>query len=612
MGILGYELPSEVATSTSWHQHIQGDELDGLWSLSRRLREAATALGPEANPHEERLLALISQTCSMRLTPRAKPVFQPMVRMGTSRSCALEDFDAYDVAALCAVAEHAPVALVCAKLADAAVAAGFPLRLKPWRAGVLAAHAYLEAAERHLLTEAAHGVIDEFRRGFELASWLCREDGALHERYGTLLQNGVSFALGNDDLSTAFELVDEVKHRRLDLAIETAKLLEATADRHAIHPNPDAAANCFDRAGDLWHRAGRRDEAKRCQLLRGEALVSRATSGEGAAYVRAMWLSEGIRVLRNAGADRARVTELRHQLEAFQRASMDDFRGQQVSAHPSDTEVHDILKKIGEVITGPTLFDALLQMAFGMWGCCVHDRVRQQVIDASQKYVLSNLFGVEQVNAEGAPIARQAPLDLNDEGVLYAAMVRHCHDFELKERARLIVSPCADLLFTKYHPSLADIEELTHASVVVPAGHAESLARGLAAGFSDDWLEVVAYLVPKVEPVVRHLFHQQNLITMVLRQDGTHSEGSIDDLLKHSDAKQVLGENLILELNALLVHPSGYKLRHNWAHGLVTDGHMVNPGILSLWWTMWRLVMWPWRNRHFPTQEDEPEKQTDP
>jgi hypothetical protein len=592
MGVLESELPAEVTADTAWHEHIGDDGLDGLLLLSRRLSDAANA---EDDVSRQRFLALIALACSMRLTPGSKPVFQPLYRMEGS-SFLLENFGALDVAVLSSIAERVTDPLVRARLADVAVVAGFAMGLKPWPSGVFAAHAYLEAAESHLMTEDGDLVVAEFRRGLELASWLCRDDEELHRRYGTLLQAAVAFSLDHDELTTAFELVDEVKHRRADLAIETAKLLEAAAQRHTTQPDPDAAANCYARAGMLWHRAKKWDEAKRCELLRGEALVSRANRGEGAAYARALWLSEGIRVLHKAGADRGRVAELRHQLEAFQRASMDDFRSTGFAAYLQGAEVQDILRLIDETIKGPALFDALLQMTFGLGGCCIHEQVRQQVIDRSEKYVLSKLFGVELVNAEGAPIARQKPLDVTDEEALYAAMVRDCHDFELQHRARLFVSPCADLLFTRYHPSLANILEFTFGSVVIPSGHAESVARGLAAGFNDDWLEAAAYLVPKVEPMLRHLFHQQHSITMVLRPDGTHSEASIDELLKRPDANQVLGENLILELNALLVHPMGYLLRHNWAHGLVTDDRMVNPGILSLWWTMWRLVMWPWRN----------------
>jgi len=131
------------------------------------------------------------------------------------------------------------------------------------------------------------------------------------------------------------------------------------------------------------------------------------------------------------------------------------------------------------------------------------------------------------VDAEGTVIAQQKAFDANDPKAVYQSMVQHVRDFDVSMRAQILVTRSTEIVFNGHHPGLFHILEILHASPVVPRGHEESLARGFLAGINDDWLESATYLIPQVEPFVRHQFRQRGLITLAMREEGVQSERSL-------------------------------------------------------------------------------------
>jgi len=603
MGFLQTAVPPEIQTNTDWHALIDTDDVDNLWALSTRLFTASQTKGEDSASPTNALLRLLSAATSLRLTDGGKPPFQPMVvwHGDNKRSASIEDFDVADIEALAAAASVAPTALLRARLADVAATAGVELDARQWRSGALAVQSYLELAERHLLEDNGIGVLTEFVRGLRLAWVYCRKDEDIHTRYWALVQKAISKSLDSDAPGLGLLLVEEVKRARKDLMEPVAKELESAAARFNTQSNFDIGARCFELAHQLWSRLGKREDVKRCHLAQGEALVARASLGKGAAMAKGIWLAEGIEVLRQAGADPARITQLRHELAEVQKQSLGDF---QLIEHSLDAT--EIVKAIEAHVVGPTLMDSLLQITFGFWNWPKFDKVRQDVIDAANKHPLSHLFSSQHVDAEGTVVAQQKAFDASDPETIYQAMVKHVHDFDVPLRARLLVLRSADIVFCGHHPGLAHLLEILHASPVVPAGHEQSLARGLLAGINDDWLEAATYLIPQVEPFVRYQFRQRGILTLAMREDGVQSEKSLTELLASEDAANILGKDLILELDTLMVHPMGYGLRHKWAHGLVNDRQLLTPGVLALWWTFLRLILWPWAVERHEAKKQQP------
>lgn len=592
MAFLPAPLPDGIIRGTEWHLHIEESDLDALYGLSIKLFREASGQEEAGGLPETPFLKLLAAAMSMRLCDGGKPPFQPMMRLGNQCSPALEDFGEHDVPALAAAAEHAPTSWARARLADVAVSVGVDLGMKPWKSGVQAAHAYLELSEEHLLEDGGIRVLSEFQRGLALAWMYCRNDNDVRERYWALARKAIAQSLASTKPGIALLLASEVKRRRSDLAAETAQVFETGAKRCEEASDHDTAARCYAMAQELWVRADKRDEAKRCHLLQGEALVMRAEIGTGKSLAHATWLAEGIDVLRRAGAAPDRLTELRHKLSTVQRASLDYLRR---TEHSMD--VSDVVREVESRVVGPSLFESLLQTAYSLTSLPRHDAVRSSVLDHQNRFPLSAMFASQYLNEDGAIVGRREALDANDPESVYAAMVRQCYDIDLSFIGKVVVARAVDILFTGHHPGLGHVHEIVCASPMVPAGHELTMARGLLAGINGDWLDAAMYLCPNVEAVVRHVFHHHDLLTLALREDGIQTEKSLTELLASDDAERLLGKDSILALQTLMVHRAGYLLRHNWAHGLVSDEALVSPAVLVLWWFLWRVILWPWHAR---------------
>jgi len=589
LAFLTSPLPAEFLADNHWHRYIDNDAPNDHWAFSRQMGRLARDEANGLTAQQLEMVHLIAGVASMRLTDGAKPPFQPMMSFREEgRTTAMEDFEVVDVEALAELAPLAPTAALRARFADVAATRGQDIGSKQWRSGAVAVANYLEVVENHLLDDGGIKVINEFLRGLRLAWVYCRRDQETHARFWTLARKAITQSLASDRLGMAFILVRELRKSGGDMAQDVAAELEQTAQRLEHQGEHEAASRSFENAADLWARSGRGDDARRCRLLQGEALISHATVAPGPAFARASWLMDGIEVLRRAGADRARIEDLRRSLANIQHDSLKAFKPLRHSFDASE-----IVQTVDRVMVGPSFYDCVCQMALHLGAWPTFDAARQQVLESANRHPLSGLFSGVHLNREGAVVARQKALDPEDEESVYQAMVKTAHDTDVQLRANPIVVRAVDILFSRYQPSIFHICEIVAACPLIPTNHEESIARGLFAGINSDWLEVAAYLIPQVEPFVRHQFRLQDVLTVALRDDGVQAEKTLGELLRSEQAEAVLGKSLILELDVLMVHPLGYLLRHNWAHGLVDDDQMVNAGVLALWLTFWRLVLWP-------------------
>ncbi|MCD9098042.1 DUF4209 domain-containing protein [Luteimonas fraxinea] len=134
------------------------------------------------------------------------------------------------------------------------------------------------------------------------------------------------------------------------------------------------------------------------------------------------------------------------------------------------------------------------------------------------------------------------------------------------------------------------------ASFVVPEAKGESVSRGLFFGFIEDWLGAAAHLLPGMEPIVRHLIKLAGGNTTVLDGNDVQRERTLNELLSMPEAEAFFVKNLIFELQSHLTDPAGFNLCNLYCHGLLSDQDAESAGMISLWWLIWRMVLFPWRD----------------
>ncbi|QOW21104.1 DUF4209 domain-containing protein [Novilysobacter avium] len=302
-----------------------------------------------------------------------------------------------------------------------------------------------------------------------------------------------------------------------------------------------------------------------------------------------MQLTEAISILRRAKADPTRIQALRDQLTHYERASLDHY-----GHHSHEFDATEWIKWIDEQLEAPSFFASLLRMAYRANKTLRMEELEARVRKNAEDHPLSHFFASSHANAEGAIVARTSAFDANDPTSVREHMIRDATQFDLNLRARIMVSRSIYALYSSYQPSFQGIKEIVETSIVAPDAQSETLARGLFAGFTADWLGASAYLIPAMEPFVRHQLKRVGAHTMALDEHGVQHEKTLGELLSTPETEAFFGKDLVFELQVHLVEQAGFNLRNKYCHGLMSDDALESAGIMSLWWLLWRMILFPW------------------
>lgn len=608
MGVLSRALSDAEYQALDWFSHIEGTEWTRFrWNAARPLLELSRSL-EQSQPAIAQAYQVLGGAISMQIDNAGTHPYGPMVQTTTGRSLSFEDLGSLDADFLGRVARDTEDPWLRARFADLAVSVGGTNGVD-WRLGKLCVEAQLDYLRGVFLTENAIEGVDECRRALKLLWAYARRDEALWNAYWELIDQAVNHAAQNNWPGVVFPLCDEAMRRNQDACRSMVQVVQAKGETLAT-TDPLESARYFDYAARLWARLGNQPSSREAMRQQGEALVSAAAAMVATNPLAAPhWLIEGIRALRRAHAPASRVAELRELLSTYQLASLDAFR-----PHEFRLDVSGWIRRIDAEVVGPSFFEALLQTAFRIDRWPDFDRCRQQAIDSARQSVFSSLFASQLTNDQGEVVAAQAGFDANNEESVYQRMVAQLRQTELDLRGKVAVDYATGLLYSNYQPTFSSIKEIVDASPITAPGHSETLARGLYAGLSDDWIAAGAYLIPAVEPLVRAMLQRRGAHTATIRDDGTQLQRTLDELLAMPEAREMFGDGLLLELRTLLSDPLGFNLRHAYSHGLLPDEHLRNAGTMCLWWTLLRMILFPWADHpvvQAPLREIAPDPPSD-
>lgn len=589
-GILKTVVNDDDLASFDWQQEL-GD-LDGpydRWSHVRQLNQRAEALNTEA-PAQAGVLRLLSAVISMHLVVASSTPFMAAFQMSDRRSAAPEDLDAQDLVTLTTMAGQARSSWLRARLADVGVVVSQNHGVPAWQLGAIAARAYLDHARR---TDGEHDVDrrESLQRAMDLGWRYLRREDAFHAGLWAAAMVLLRKGLDESKPGVSVPIANELAQRNRTLAAEAALLFEQKADELSAQGASPLASETYREAANLWRAAKDAARAETAHHRSAHVLIALARA-PGQAMLQADWMSEGIAILRRHRGDRVQIRDLQVELA--------DIRARitgEMSTLSHSMDVSDIVAHIKARITADNLPDALLQVAFAFSSWVDAGQARTRAIETAERYVFSSMFRQVSYDANGVPVGVTEPFDAANEEELEKRIVQQVAQFDHPLLARVAI-PCAiDILQTRFEPTVAEVMGLLYESPVTPRGHEWSLARGLLAGLNHDWQEAAVFLIPQAEPFVRAAFKRRGIHTLSNNTNtaGTEEEKSLSELLAHAEVGSVLSPDIVLELKTLLTHKSGHNLRNLYGHGLIPDEDLANVGTIVLWWTVLRLVLWPYR-----------------
>lgn len=256
-----------------------------------------------------------------------------------------------------------------------------------------------------------------------------------------------------------------------------------------------------------------------------------------------------------------------------------------------EIDISDLQEHCANHVKGKqTAFESLLY--FSGVSSCNFESIWKSTEKNINNSPISSLFGATSVSLDGRKISSIPPLALDgknrDEVILKNAIKNfgiHIH---------LVVKGCI-------LPALNQIQEehifpkdflvdLCKLSDIVPEKREILVANALYQGFEGDFRSAIHLLAPQVENMIRQLLKRNRLVT-------THTKNSIEEenglssLVSIVGVREILGDDLWFELQAVFTDSLSANLRNEVGHGLLDDDTSNSLYSIYAWWMVLRLVV---------------------
>lgn len=387
----------------------------------------------------------------------------------------------------------------------------------------------------------------------------------------------------------SFRLIEVLFEFRRGDPLRYAALSETLALRAGSVGNLPMASRHWGQSA-RWHRiAGDPVQETSARIQAAEVLVTDALNNAKAGmqpYLVSLDLTRAFKLLRESGADPARIVEVHRQLRELQQTPPEGMKQLVIDIDPEDI---NRLRQFGRVaVAGKGDLEVLSSLA-GLMMMVPRATMQQQVRQQLDATVMWRLATYSIQDREG----RTQPAPQTEEEHLEHEIFQQqdaCRFLIVHQLEAAMIQICSEGSLTP-----ETLKALVQNHPLIPRGHRASVLRGLVAGLEDDFLVVVPILIPQIEAIFRHVLTTRGVVTSGLDSSGVQQEHNLNAFLTEPDDLGVLStvfeETLLFDLRGLLVEKSGRNLRNMMAHGLTTDAEVDGPTARYVWALVIQILM---------------------
>jgi hypothetical protein len=238
-----------------------------------------------------------------------------------------------------------------------------------------------------------------------------------------------------------------------------------------------------------------------------------------------------------------------------------------------------------------TAFESLLY--FSSVSSCNFESIWKSTENNINNFPISSLFGATSVSPDGRKISSIPPLALDGNNRDEVIPKKAIENFGI--HMHLAVEGCI-------LPALNQIQkghlfpkefliQLCKLSAIVPEKREILVANALYQGFEGDFRSAIHLLAPQVENMIRQRLKQNGLVTTHTDPTGIENEMGLSSLVGIVGAREILGDDLWFELQAVFTDSLSANLRNEVGHGLLDDETSNSLYSVYAWWMVLRLVV---------------------
>lgn len=254
-------------------------------------------------------------------------------------------------------------------------------------------------------------------------------------------------------------------------------------------------------------------------------------------------------------------------------------------------DMSELQKQSIERIQGKqSLFETLLYFS------CVsstksYQEILEEAKDVIKQSVFQHIMPFQAVSPDGRKIDEIPALnEHNQDEVVFKTAIKN---FAIKMQVAVngCIIPALNQIQNDWIISKDFLIELCRHSAVVPENRVNLLANALYFGFEMDFPTCIHLLAPQVENMVRQLLKKQGISTTTIDAQGIENEIGLSSLLDKEQAREILGDDLWFELQAVFTSSLNANLRNEVAHGLLDDNSSNSIFSVYAWWLVFKWVI---------------------
>ncbi|KUM23533.1 hypothetical protein AU467_09300 [Mesorhizobium loti] len=368
---------------------------------------------------------------------------------------------------------------------------------------------------------------------------------------------------------------------------QAAKILAASAKLVGDHP---ARRSLWELAGRAYLSTKEIENSNRCLIEAAETYVADADARQDSAAVQVHFLNDAIQALRPIPGTADRRRALQDRLNAIQPRILDEM-----SSFSHESDITDLVDAVEAEVRGRTL----PQVVRALLMCEKSpdpEKLRQGALKAKHSS-LADLFSTTVSDKQGRTRFIAPGRDLNappDENQVRFLMNRN----DSIRRSFVVsgkINPIRRALREEHSVSVDALLPIMRASPFVPPHHEYTFAIGAAKFIGGDELEAAHLVLPQLENSLRHILSLSGVETNRINQDGTQEEAMLSRLLGdfREPLLQIMPAALIQEIDLLFNFRGGPAIRHELAHGKMTDGEFWSADVTYSIWLVLHIVVLP-------------------
>lgn len=525
----------------------------------------------------------VARACQLGLEPDDDlGPFVPIFRMGASRSIALEDLTESELDFYATLLETLDDPVLIARLGDI-----LWCRRHDGKAAARAAQAYREVVKVAIDAGRTVRARKEMRRMLDLSALLGRKNQPFCDAV-EMLSVAVEASGDESSRNACLDIVRALLHHRAGDMVNLGAALQQWAD-DAMRQKDwlwaqhwwQLAIRCAELRNDREALAQLRRRAAAAFEMQAEALAR--TPGQAGAA--AHWLQAAIATLQAVKDTQQEREALTQRLRVIQETAVSEFG--RVS-HEVDLTGH--IQDAISSVTQTVLRDALVRLSM------IRSPRRRALLEEETRALIhespiSILIPRQIIDERGRVIATSGALTFGEgqdeafrDRVVSTAVMYQRLSSPVIDRARMVIEE-------QHAVTIDEFRFLAHCSPFVPSGREDSFARGLYQGMRGEYVDAVHRLLPQLEHALRMLLRRAGVETLTQDRDGVQKERNLNQLLEMPELGQLLGDDLVFDLQVLLVDAFGSNFRHDVAHGLRSDAALDSWEAAYCWWTILRICV---------------------